>query len=104
MERCPTCGARFRGEPVCSRCGTDLEEVLNIEQAALYCRQQAFAALQDGLPEAAYGHAHRACVLHRSSDSVQALALSAMACQKFAEAVALWHEYRRCIQTQEQVA
>jgi len=101
MERCPTCGARFRGEPVCPRCGTDLEEVLTIEQAVLYCRQQAFVALQDGLPEVAYDFAHRACVLYRSPDSVRVLALSAMACREFEEAVALWHEYRRCIQTQK---
>ena len=92
MERCPTCKAIFRGEPICSRCGTNLAQILGIERAAMHCQQEALSALRRGFPWAAYRYARRACDLHRSSDSVKALALAALACQKFDEAVALWEE------------
>ena len=99
MECCPTCEATFRGDRVCSRCGTDLGEILEVERAAVRFQQEAFAALRAGRREAAYGHATRACEFHCSPDSVKALAVTALACGKFDEAVALWREYRRCVQT-----
>ena len=99
MEHCPTCGAKFRGDRVCSRCGTDLGEILEVERAAVHCQQEAFAALRAGRREEAYGLAARACEFHCSPDSVKALALTALACGKFDEAVALWRKYRRCVQT-----
>jgi len=93
VDRCPTCRAGFRGDAVCSRCGTDLTQILEIEQAAARCRKQAFVALRAGSSEAAYGLAQRACDLYRSPDSVKTLALAALACRRFDQAVALWREY-----------
>ena len=92
MERCPTCKAKFRGEPICPRCGTNLMQILGIERAAAHCQRQALSALRAGCPRAAYRHAHRACELYRSPDSVKALALAALVCWKFEETVALWEE------------
>jgi len=34
MERCPTCQARLRQDPVCPRCKTDLSRLMAIESAA----------------------------------------------------------------------
>jgi hypothetical protein len=34
MERCPNCRARFKGEPVCYRCGCELGRLLQIEAHA----------------------------------------------------------------------
>lgn len=34
MEHCPNCRARFKGNPVCYRCGCDLHRLLRIEARA----------------------------------------------------------------------
>ena len=46
--KCPVCGARFRGTPACSRCGTDLESLMRLAAGAWVARQQARAALFRG--------------------------------------------------------
>ncbi len=94
MEHCPTCETRFRGEAICSRCGTDLSEVLAVEHMAIVWCHRARAALCQGHLEVAYGDAKRAVDIHRSDETVQVLALAALACRKFDEALALWQEIR----------
>ena len=41
MERCPVCRAKFKEEPVCYRCGTDLAALLSIETQAEALEQRA---------------------------------------------------------------
>lgn len=41
MERCPTCRARFKGDPICYRCGTDLGLLLSIEDQVKTAKQKA---------------------------------------------------------------
>ncbi|MYN64600.1 MAG: hypothetical protein F4X11_06170 [Acidobacteria bacterium] len=94
MERCPTCGARHAGGPSCHRCRTDLGQVLAIERAAARHRRQARAALEHGDREAARAHAGRACALHRSPESLTALAVTALAAGDFPAALRLWREIR----------
>jgi hypothetical protein len=48
MERCPTCQARLREPPVCSRCGTDLSLPLAAEAKAAAKLHLAFARLVEG--------------------------------------------------------
>ncbi len=97
MDKCPTCRANHREGDVCYRCQTDLRQILAVEQTAVHYQLQTFAALRSGLYYAAYDYAQRACELHRSLDSIKALALASLASRKFDEAVALWQEYReRC--------
>ncbi len=97
MDRCPTCQAKYREGDVCYRCQTDLRQILAVERAAVCYQLQTFAALRSERVYAAYNHAQRACELHRSPDSIKALALASLASRKFDEAVALWQEYReRC--------
>ena len=100
MERCPTCRAKYRGGDSCYRCQTDLRQVLALERAAVDHRQQAVAALQDHCFHAAHDHAQRACELHRTSDSVKLLALTALAGRKFDQALIFWQEYSRNRQDQ----
>ena len=76
MEHCPTCGVRHAGGPSCHRCRTDLRQVLAIERAAASRRRQARAALERGDRAEAGNRARRACTLHRSSESLAALALA----------------------------
>jgi len=95
MDRCPTCQANYREGDVCYRCQTDLRQILAVERAAIRRQQQTFAALGSRRLHTAYVCAKQACELHRSPDSIKALALAALALRKFDEAVALWQEYRR---------
>ena len=94
MEHCPTCGARHAGGPSCHRCRTDLRQVLAIERAAASHRRQARAALERGDRAEARNRARRACTLHRSSESLAALALAALADSDFPAAIRLWREIR----------
>lgn len=48
MERCPTCQARLREEPVCARCRTDLSLPLAAEAQAGAKLHQAVARLGEG--------------------------------------------------------
>lgn len=95
MDRCPTCQAKYREGDVCYRCQTDLRQILAVEQAAIRCQQQTFAALRSGRLRTAYDCAKHACELHRSPDSIKALALASLTLRQFDEAVALWQEYRK---------
>ena len=94
MERCPTCGARHAGGPSCHRCRTDLRQVLAVERAAARHRRQGVAALDRGDRAAARAHAGRACALHRSPESLTALAVTALAAGDFPAALRLWRETR----------
>lgn len=46
--KCPVCQARFRGQPVCSRCSTDLSMLMRISARAWAARQRARVALRGG--------------------------------------------------------
>lgn len=94
MEHCPTCGAVYRGDPVCSRCGTDLKPLLDIEEGARLCRERAMGALADGSLQAARQAAVRAWRLHRSGESAKDMALVSLSCRRYAEALAFWREHR----------
>ncbi|BBA35865.1 uncharacterized protein sS8_3933 [Methylocaldum marinum] len=48
MERCPTCQARLREDPVCARCRTDLSLPLAAEAQACAKLRQAVARLGEG--------------------------------------------------------
>jgi len=48
MERCPTCQARLRQDPVCPRCKTDLTQLMAIESDAADWLKQSVALLATG--------------------------------------------------------
>ncbi len=78
--------------PYCHRCRTDLRQVLAIEEAAAGYRRRALAALERGCNSGARALARRACTLHRSRDSVAALAAVALVDGDFPLALRLWRE------------
>ncbi len=95
MERCPTCGANFRGESPCHRCGTELQKILAIERLAAQCRLQSRRALDAGRLGEAESQSRRACALHRSAESLVDRARVAVTTRDFPLALALWRETRR---------
>ena len=92
MKRCPTCGARHRGDPQCHRCRTDLRQVLLIERAAAGLRHRACEALAAGRSAPAHDFAERACALHRCPESLAVRAVVALRERNFALALQLWFE------------
>ena len=68
--------------------------MLATERAAARHRRQARAALDRGDRAAARLHAGRACALHRSPESLTALAVAALAARDFPAALRLWREIR----------
>lgn len=79
MERCPVCRARFRNDPVCSRCGADLSALLAIEAEAATLERQAVILLGAGQWIEAYQAADRALALQ---DDALALAVRGFARQE----------------------
>ena len=67
MERCPVCRARFQGETVCHRCGSDLAPLLAIETASETLEREAVAHMVAGDGDRALRVAQRALVLRRTS-------------------------------------
>jgi predicted amidophosphoribosyltransferase len=45
---CPACGARFRGDATCSRCGADLARLMSLAASAFLARRQARRLLLAG--------------------------------------------------------
>ena len=66
MERCPVCKARFKDDPVCYRCGTDLSILLGIERRAEWLEQRAVALYGAGNFGEAWRVAEQALALKRS--------------------------------------
>ncbi|MCI0529718.1 MAG: hypothetical protein L0Y56_19935, partial [Nitrospira sp.] len=76
----------------CHRCGTDLQQILDIETQVLHYRHLSSAALCAGKFEDAFTYALYACTLHRSPDSLKALALASLGCRRFPEVIRLYQE------------
>ena len=95
VERCPNCSARFPGASDCARCGADLRQVLDIERAALHHQRRCLGLLASGRTKEASQEALRACYLHRTRESLKALALCSLTLGRHSQAFALWREYER---------
>jgi len=75
-NRCPVCGARFRGAHICSRCGADLEPLMLLAAAAWRLREASRRAVDDGNAERAFAFASRAEQLHRTRAGEDLIVLS----------------------------
>lgn len=64
MERCPVCRARFKDEPICTRCGADLSPLLAIEAEAAVLEEQAVALTHTGQWLEVWEVAEQALALH----------------------------------------
>ena len=63
---CPTCHAAFRGQMLCTRCGTDLEPLLRVLAKAYQLRSAACLALERGDAVEAFRFAKQAVRLQRT--------------------------------------
>lgn len=73
-NRCPVCQARFRGARVCSRCGADLEPLMQLTVRAWQLREAARQSLDNGDAECALRLAGEAQEI-QSTESGDALRL-----------------------------
>jgi len=92
MERCPTCGATYRGGEECGRCGTELGRILAVERAAQRQRREALSALDQGALDRARDSARQACRLHRCPRSLRVAALVSLMDGDFRRAMEFWRE------------
>ncbi|MCF8045213.1 MAG: hypothetical protein K9J83_05065 [Desulfarculaceae bacterium] len=53
MEKCPACGAVYRGRDCCHRCKTDLSVLIRVEKQSGDCFKRAVTAFQNREYEAA---------------------------------------------------
>lgn len=63
---CPVCKARFRGQSVCPRCGSDLSRLMRVIACAQQLRRRARQALCEGRYAEARALADRAQTLQRT--------------------------------------
>ncbi len=64
MERCPVCRARYRDEPVCRRCRTDLVSLHRIAARAEQLASLAVREIAAGDYRQAGAHIRKARFLH----------------------------------------
>jgi|SoiMethySBSTD1v2_1073268.scaffolds.fasta_scaffold861200_2 predicted amidophosphoribosyltransferase len=76
--RCPVCGAGFRGSSTCSRCGSDLTQLMRVHVTAWRLRVAGWRALAAGDAAAARRHAEHSLELHASASARRLEALAAM--------------------------
>ncbi|MBI4602569.1 MAG: hypothetical protein HY721_11475 [Planctomycetes bacterium] len=85
--RCPTCGARRRGDAVCHRCRTDLGLLIAIEAQADRLLQDVLRAHSHGRFRTAMARARALLRLEPSPGAWRLLAASALRAGDFATAV-----------------
>ena len=78
VARCPVCGAGFRGARSCSRCGTDLSQLMAVHAAAWRLRVAGWKALFAGDAAAARADAERSFELHASESAQRLLWLATL--------------------------
>ena len=86
---CPTCGARFRGEARCGRCGTDLQRLMAVARQAHALREEARLALLADRPAAALDVLDRARQIHDTPSARRLLVLALLAADRPRLGVAL---------------
>jgi predicted amidophosphoribosyltransferase len=85
--RCPTCRAPWRQAVLCSRCGSDLSDLMQVAMRAWEFRQAARQLVCEGTqPTEAVRLARAACQLQATPQARQLLALALLANQQMSEA------------------
>lgn len=90
MDRCPTCKAKYKGQPVCHRCKTDLGLLIQIEKDAVMHLHEARQAFLEKDFEKMFFHARRSMSLRRLPEGRKMLACASMLTWRFKTAVRLY--------------
>jgi len=94
FERCPVCRARPKDSMECRRCGLDFLPILDVADQAGRLAAQARYELKLGRPQEAFANALRAARMRISVETLNALALAALAMRYFDLALALWRRMK----------
>lgn len=86
LKKCPTCRAKYAGNPICRRCGTDLGKLVDIEKrAGAHLLEARIAYLQQDYTSM-LRHARRSVSLRRGDEALKVLACAALLNREFEEA------------------
>ena len=86
LKKCPTCRAKYDGNPTCRRCGMDLGRLADIlRRAAVHLVEARIACLEKDYPEM-LRHARRAVSLYASDESLKTLASAELLNRNFEDA------------------
>lgn len=94
FERCPVCHARLKDAMECRRCGLNFSPILRTVDQAENLAMQARYDLKRGSPREAFSHALRAARVHICPETLESLAIAALALSYFDLAMALWLRIR----------
>lgn len=83
MECCPTCNAKYKGNPVCHRCKTDLGLLIQIESDALMHLEKARRAFDEGNFEDMFFHGRRSCALRQVPGAKKMLIFAAILTRRY---------------------
>lgn len=93
-QRCPVCRARLKDSSQCPRCRLDFSPMLNAADQARNLADTARYQLKLGLRREAFWDAVRAVQIRRTPETLQSLAITALAKGHFELAMAVWRELR----------
>lgn len=91
-ERCPVCRARLKASSSCPRCQLDFSPMLNAADQAHELAASARYQLKLRLRQEAFWEAVRAVQVQRTQETLQTLAIAALAKGYFDLALAVWQE------------
>ncbi len=89
MEHCPTCKAKYKGNPVCHRCKTDFSLLLQIEKDAVMHLEKAYQAFDEEDFDNMFFHAKRSFSLRQLPGAKKMLAHAAILTRRYATAITL---------------
>lgn len=95
MELCPVCNAQLEDSVECHRCKTDLGDIIDTKNAALYHHKKAVAAFEQNRFHDMFFHARRSFTLFYTTDSAKLLACAAIMVNKFELGYTLWKNLRQ---------
>jgi len=90
MELCPVCNAQLEDSVECHRCKTDLGDIIDTKNKALYHQEKAVSAFKNNRFHDMFFHARRSLTLFYTPDSAKLLACAALMVNKFDLGYFLW--------------
>jgi len=96
-RRCPVCRARLKESPRCRRCETDFSAAMEKAKESRALSRQARIKLRSGLIDEGEEEALQAGRKRLDADTLQTLALAALARRSFPRALSLWSRWKESV-------